>query len=84
MEISDTLALDAVSVVVIRVRIWIHIAVLGLVVPEAVIAVALAAVLLTEVVPQTDRISNSQLLMMKGEQMKIVTMRQTPLYLNEW
>ena len=59
VEISDTLALDAV------------------------IVVALAAVVLTEMVPQTDRISNSQLLLMKGEQMKIVALRQTPLYLNE-
>ena len=42
-EISDTLVLDAVSVVVIRMskivlRIKIHVAVLGLVVPEVVIA----------------------------------------------
>ena len=84
MEISDTLALDAVSVVVIRVKIRIHMAVLGLVFPGAVIAVALAAVLPTEAVPQTDRISNSQFLLMKGKQMKIVALRQTPLYLNEW
>ena len=70
VEISDIFALDAVSVVVIRVRIRIHMAVLGLVVPETVIAAELAAVLLTEVVPHTDRISNSQLLLMKSEQME--------------
>ena len=58
----DAVVLDAVMVVVIRVtkmilRMRIHVAVLGVVDPEVVIAVALAAVVLTEVMPQTGQTS---------------------------
>ena len=58
----DAVVLDAVMVVVIRVtktilRMRIHVAALGVVDPEVVIVVALTAVVLTEVMPQTGQTS---------------------------